>query len=305
MQKEIKTSKNNPHFDKKLAVDYPQERRRDGRIQAIFSFFLPEWSFDHLRVNGNLAKVVSRPALCVGLLLYNKFMKSEDVIKDLNKLKKPEKAKIFLNFFKTGKGQYGEEDKFLGISVPEQRKVAKNYKSLPLSEIQKLLNSKIHEHRFTALEILVMQYEEMDHKNKEKIVKFYLKNTKNINNWDLVDTSAPYILGNYLLGKERDILYKLAKSKNLWERRIAIVSTFAFIKEKDLKDTVKISEILLSDGHDLIQKAVGWMLREAGKKDLKTLLSFLDKHYKKMPRTMLRYSLEKLNPKQKKFYMTK
>lgn len=232
-------------------------------------------------------------------------MKSEDVIKDLNKLKNSEKEKVFLNFFKTGKGQYGEGDKFLGISVPEQRKVAKKYKSLPLSEIQKLLNSKIHEHRFTALEILVMQYDASDPKSKEKIIKFYLKNTKNINNWDLVDTSAPYILGDHLLDKDRSVLYRLAKSKSLWERRISIVSTFAFIKEKDLKDTVKISEILLSDSHDLIQKAVGWMLREAGKKDLKTLLSFLDKHYKKMPRTMLRYSLEKLNQKQKKFYMAK
>ncbi len=232
-------------------------------------------------------------------------MKYEDVIKDLNKLKNSEKEKVFLNFFKTGKGQYGEGDKFLGISVPEQRKFAVKHKNLPLAEVQKLLNSKIHEHRFTALEILVMQYDASDPKSKEKIIKFYLKNTKNINNWDLVDTSAPYILGDHLLDKDRSVLYRLAKSKSLWERRISIVSTFAFIKEKDLKDTVKISEILLSDSHDLIQKAVGWMLREAGKKDLKTLLSFLDKHYKKMPRTMLRYSLEKLNQKQKKFYMAK
>jgi len=227
-------------------------------------------------------------------------------LKDLNKLKNKEKEKIFLNFFKTGKGEYGEGDKFLGISVPEQRKVAKKYyKDISLVEIQKLLNSKIHEHRFTALEILVMQYEIADSKNKEKIVKFYLKNTKNVNNWDLVDTSAPYILGNYLLDKGRSVLYKLAKSKDLWQKRISIISTYSFIKENDFKDTLKISEILLFDKHDLIQKAVGWMLREAGKKEEKVLISFLDKYYKKMPRTMLRYSIERLDLKQKKFYMAK
>ena len=227
-------------------------------------------------------------------------------MKDLNKLKNKEKEKIFLNFFKTGKGEYGEGDKFLGISVPEQRKVAKKYyKDISLVEIQKLLNSKIHEHRFTALEILVMQYEIADSKNKEKIVKFYLKNTKNVNNWDLVDTSAPYILGNYLLDKGRSVLYKLAKSKDLWQKRISIISTYSFIKENDFKDTLKISEILLFDKHDLIQKAVGWMLREAGKKEEKVLISFLDKYYKKMPRTMLRYSIERLDLKQKKFYMAK
>lgn len=232
-------------------------------------------------------------------------MKFVEVIKDLNKLRNKNKAKTFSWFFKTGKGEYGYGDKFLGVSVPEQRKVAKKYADLSLLEIQKLLKSPIHEHRFTALEILVMKYEKCEPKDREKIVEFYLKNTKYINNWDLVDTSAGYILGSYLYKNERSVLYRLAKSKNLWQKRIAIVSTHYFIRKKDFKDTIRLSEILLKDQHDLIQKAVGWMLREVGKQDEKTLLSFLDKHYKEMPRTMLRYSIERLSPKQKKFYMTK
>ncbi|MFA7216846.1 MAG: DNA alkylation repair protein [Candidatus Paceibacterota bacterium] len=232
-------------------------------------------------------------------------MKSEDIVRDLNKLKNKEKAKTSSGFFKTKKGQYGYGDKFLGITVPEQRKIAKKYKELKLSEIQELLKSPIHENRFTALEILVMKYENSQNKEKEKIAKFYLKNTKNINNWDLVDASASYILGDFLYKKDRGVLYKLVKSENLWERRIAVVSTYYFIKRGDFKDIIKLSEILLKDKHDLIQKAVGWMLREAGKRDQKVLLSFLDKNHKEMPRTMLRYSLEKLSTKQKNFYMKK
>lgn len=232
-------------------------------------------------------------------------MKSEDIVRDLNKLKNKEKAKNSSGFFKTKEGQYGYGDKFLGISVPEQRKIAKKYIKISLSEIQKLLKSPIHEHRFTALEILVMKYENAEINEKEKIVKFYLKNAKSINNWDLVDTSASYILGNFLYKKDRGVLYGLVKSENLWERRIAVVSTHFFIQRGDFKDIIRLSKILLKDKHDLIQKAVGWMLREAGKVNEKILLYFLDKYHKEMSRTTLRYSLERLSSTQKKFYMQK
>lgn len=216
----------------------------------------------------------------------------------------PERAKNLQRFFKTGKGEYGEGDSFLGITVPEQRKIANKFNTLGLNDIQSLLKSNIHEQRFTALEILVMQYEKANEKQKNEIFKFYIKNTKNINNWDLVDTSAPYIIGDFLLNKNRKILYKLAKSKNIWEKRISIISTAMFIKNNQFQDTIKISEILLKDKHDLIQKAVGWMLREMGKKDKKTLEIFLKKHYKSMPRTMLRYSIEKFPEAERKNYLT-
>ncbi|MBT4277154.1 DNA alkylation repair protein [Candidatus Falkowbacteria bacterium] len=223
--------------------------------------------------------------------------------KELKSLANSRQAKILQGFFKTGKGQYGEGDIFLGIKVPIQRKIAIKYKTLLINDIQKLLNNKIHEERLIALFILIHKYK--IESNKEKIYKFYLKNTKNINNWDLVDLSAPKIVGDYLLNKKRNILYELVKSKNLWDRRIAILSTFTFIRNNDFKDTIKISKILLKDEHDLIHKAVGWMLREMGKRNEKELKNFLDKHYKKMPRTMLRYSLEKLNEKDRKHYMKK
>ena len=217
---------------------------------------------------------------------------------DLQKLKDPEKAEILSRFFKTGKGEYGEGDIFLGIKVPEQRKIAKNY-NLSLKEIQELLSSNIHEYRLTALFILISKYKKSD---KKQIVNFYLKNTKNINNWDLVDISAPKILGDYLLDKDKSVLYNLAKSNNLWERRIAILSTFTFIRNNQFEDTLNISEILLNDKHDLIHKAVGWMLREIGKKDQEIEENFLDKHYKNMPRTMLRYAIEKFEENKRKFY---
>ena len=157
----------------------------------------------------------------------------------------------------------------------------------------------------TALFILIKQYEKADERKKKTIFDFYLKNTKNINNWDLVDLSAPKIIGDYLLEKPRNVLYRLVKSKNLWKRRIAILSTFAFIKNNEFDDTLKISEMLLSDKHDLIHKAVGWMLREVGKRDQKTEEKFLKKHYLRMPRTMLRYSIEKFDEKKRKFYLVK
>jgi len=229
----------------------------------------------------------------------------QDLKKDFEKLSNPAKAKLLASFFKTKKGEYGEGDVFLGIVVPKQRELVKKYQTLSLSDLQDLLRNTIHEYRLTALFILVFQYKKADKNQKQKIVNFYLKNTKNINNWDLVDLSAHYILGDFLLEKDKSILYQLVKSKNLWERRISIMSTFAFIKKDSFGDTLKISELLLNDQHDLIHKAVGWMLREIGKRDLKIEESFLMKYYQKMPRTMLRYAIEKFEEKKRKFYLTK
>jgi len=227
--------------------------------------------------------------------------------KELEQLKNPEKAKLLQGFFKTGKGEYGEGDVFLGIVVPIQRELVKKYWSLlSLKDIQKMLNSKIHEYRLVGLLILVKKFEKNKEQQKE-IYEFYLENARlgNINNWDLVDLSAPRIVGNYLFNnpKEKPILYELAKSSNLWEKRIAVLACFWFIKEKDFKDAIKISERLLQDKHDLIHKAVGWMLREIGKKDEQVLVGFLDKYCKQMPRTMLRYSIEKFKEEKRKYYL--
>lgn len=232
-------------------------------------------------------------------------MSFEKCTRELNKLKNPAKAKILAGFFKSGKGEYGEGDEFLGITVPLQRKVAKKFLDLKFSEIQKLLNSKIHEHRLVALLILVEKYKKGDSTEKGNVVKMYLKNTKKINNWDLVDLSAHYILGDYLLDKDRKILHKLARSKNLWEKRIAIISTFAFIRAREFEDTLKISEILLKDNHDLIHKAVGWMLREVGKRNQKVEEKFLLSYYSDMSRTTLRYAIERFPEQKRQFYLKK
>lgn len=224
--------------------------------------------------------------------------------KDIEDLENPEKAKLLQRFFKTGPGQYGEGDIFLGITVPLQRQIAKKYTNLSLDEIQELLSSKIHEHRLIALLILIDKYKKADQIKKEEILNLYLKNTKYINNWDLIDLSAPNIVGDYFLEKDKSILYKLANSDNLWEKRIAVLATFTFIKNNRFDDSLKISEILLKDKHDLIHKAVGWMLREIGKKDQKTEEDFLKKHYKNMPRTMLRYSIERFSEEKRKFYLS-
>jgi len=230
---------------------------------------------------------------------------------DLEQAGNPQKAKIHQRFFKTGKGEYGEGDIFLGIIVPVQRQIAKKYLDLELSDLQILLDSKIHEYRLVALLILIGKYRQTTRlrtkdneasARQEEIVNFYLKNTKNINNWDLVDLSCRDILGAYLSDKKRDILYKLARSKNLWEKRIAMISTWWFIREKQFGDTIKIAEILLKDKHDLIHKAVGWMLREVGKKDQKVLEKFLDKYSKIMPRTALRYAIERMEKEKKNKY---
>lgn len=224
------------------------------------------------------------------------------VVKELEVLKDKKTAEILQRFFKTGKGEYGEGDVFLGIRVPVQRQVAKRHASLRMTDIQKLLESKVHEHRMVALLILLEKYKSED-KSRGAIFRFYLNNAKRVNNWDLVDLSCPGIVGDYLSDKPRKVLYKLASSANLWERRISIVSTYAFIRKGDYKDTLNISEMLLGDGHDLIHKAVGWMLREVGKKDAKVLKAFLDRHCRKMPRTMLRYAIERLPESERKRYL--
>ncbi len=221
---------------------------------------------------------------------------------DLEKLSNKYQAKILQRFFKTGKGEYGEGDIFLGIKVPIQRKVAKKY-NLKLSEIKELLNSKIHDHRMVALFILIDKFKKGNEKEKNEIFGFYLNNTKNINNWDLVDLSARDIIGEFLLDKDRKIIYKLAKSDALWEKRISIISTYAFIRKNDFKDTLKISGLLLKDKHDLIHKAVGWMLREVGKRNQDVEEEFLKKYYKEMPRTMLRYAIERFSDEKKRIYM--
>jgi len=222
--------------------------------------------------------------------------------KELESLRNPEKAKLLGRYFKTGEGQYADGDVFFGIMVPLQREVARKFYDLSLNALQKLLNSRIHEHRLTALFILVHKYSKANEEEKQDIVSLYLKNTKNINNWDLVDLSAPRILGQFLLNKNRKILYNLAKG-HLWERRIAVLATFAFIRENDFKDALKLAEILLKDKHDLIHKAVGWMLREIGKRNLKTEERFLKQHCKAMPRTMLRYAIEKFPERKRKAYL--
>lgn len=224
---------------------------------------------------------------------------------DLQKLRNPEKAKLLAGYFKTGKGQYGEGDIFLGITVPDQRKVAKRYMNASLKDIQKLLSSEVHEHRLTALIILIAKHQKAEADLKKKIFDFYLNNTKHINNWDLVDISAGRIIGDYLLDKDRAVLYRLAGSKKLWERRIAIMATSRFIREDQFEDTLKISKALFTDEHDLIHKAVGWMLREAGKRDKRIEESFLRKHYKEMPRTMLRYAIERFSEAERRFYLSR
>ncbi len=218
------------------------------------------------------------------------------------------RAEVSQNFFKTGKGEYGEGDIFLGITVPELRKIARKYTNLSLVALKKLLESKIHEYRYVALLILVEQYKRARKlgaaKVKNEIVEFYLKNAEYVNNWDLVDTSAPYILGDYLLDRSRKVLYTFARSKNLWKNRISIVATYHFIKHDDFTDTLDISTILLSHSHDLIHKAVGWMLREVGKRDKELLEDYLIKNISTLPRTTLRYAIEKFSTERRKYYLS-
>ncbi len=230
---------------------------------------------------------------------------AKNIQKELETYSTPEKKEYLPYFFKTGKGQYGEGDKFLGVVVPDTRKIAKKYKSISFDEIVKLLDSEYHECRLCALLILVERFKKAKEDERKEIYDFYLSKTARINNWDLVDLSAKDIVGEYLADKDRSVLYRLAESPLLWDQRIAVIATYAFIRRNDHKDILALSEKLLDHKHDLMHKAMGWMLRETGKKDMKALTGFLDKYHKVMPRTMLRYSIEKLSAEERAHYMKK
>lgn len=226
--------------------------------------------------------------------------------KKFRKYKNLKRAKINARFFKTKKGEYGEGDKFLGITVPQTRLIAKEGNNLTLKDVELLLSSSWHEERLLAAILLVNRYKKVPDAEKEQIYRLYLKNiSTGLNNWDLVDTSAAYIVGPHLEKTSREDLYRLAKSKNLWEKRVAIIATHYFIRQNNFTDTLALCEIFLSEKHDLMHKACGWMLREIGKKDLNTLRNFLKQHASVMPRTMLRYSIEHMNSGEKSLWMKK
>lgn len=230
-------------------------------------------------------------------------MKSEEIQKELEAYIDPVKRESLPRFFKTGKGQYGEGDRFLGVVVPHTRLVAKRYKEEPFEVIARLLQSEWHECRLCALLMMVERFKKCDETGRKEIYQFYLSQTHRINNWDLVDLSAPYIVGEYLKDKSRDDLYRLAASSLLWDQRIAVVATATFIRNNDFIDILRLSEQLLNHEHDLMRKAIGWMLREMGKRDKELLVQFLDCFHKQMPRTMLRYSIEKMSEEERKHYM--
>jgi 3-methyladenine DNA glycosylase AlkD len=229
-------------------------------------------------------------------------MTVQKIKKRLKQLANKEKVKILQRFFKTGPGEYGEGDVFIGVKVPDLRKVAKDVQDIATEDVIVLLESAIHEERLLALLILVRKYVKGNETTQKRIYRLYLKKTKFINSWDLVDGSAHHIVGDYLMDKNKAPLYRLAKSEDLWERRIAILATFYFIKHGKYEETLNIAKILLTDKEDLIHKAVGWMLREIGKRDMVFEEMFLKQHYKQMPRTMLRYAIEKFpEPKRQKY----
>jgi 3-methyladenine DNA glycosylase AlkD len=227
----------------------------------------------------------------------------KNIRKKLQRLGSEENANVLQTFFKTGPGEYGEGDVFLGVRVPELRKLVKEYQDITLKEVMQFLRSSIHEERMFALLILVSKYLKGNETVKKRIYELYLQHTKFINSWDLVDGSAQHIVGAFLMDKSKEPLYRLAKSNSLWERRIAILSTFYFIKHHNFSETIKISKILLTDEQDLIHKAVGWMLREIGKRDITAEEIFLKKYYKSMPRIMLRYAIEKFPRSKRKKYL--
>lgn len=222
---------------------------------------------------------------------------------ELQRLANPAKAKILQKFFKTGPGQYAEGDVFWGITVPEIRKIAKKYSSLSSSQVLSLIKSPVHEERLLALLIWVQQFKAAPREGQRTIYNLYCHNTRYINNWDLVDLSADKIVGVYFLTRDRQPLYALALSANFWERRIAMIATFHFIKNGEYADTLKLASLLVSDKEPLIHKAVGWMLREVGKKNLEAEEEFLNRHYRKMPRTMLRYAIERFPEDRRKAYL--
>ena len=230
-------------------------------------------------------------------------MTGQEIRARLRQLANKEKAVTLQGFFKTGPHEYGEGDVFLGITMPNLRKLAKECDGVPITETATLLKSGIHEERLFALLMLVRAFSKGDAAARQKIYNLYLKNTRYVNNWDLVDLSAPNIVGNYLLNKSRKPLYEFARSRDLWKRRIAIMATFCFIKQNDFNETLIISKMLLADDYDLVHKAVGWMLREIGKRSLPVEEKFLRKHYKKMPRTMLRYAIERFPEAKRRRYL--
>jgi 3-methyladenine DNA glycosylase AlkD len=217
----------------------------------------------------------------------------------------PRKADFFRGFFKTGKGEYGEGDRFLGIAVPEVRALAKKFRDLPLKDSARLLRSPFNEERLLGLIILVNQYQKGDEVTQAGILREFLAHRHRVNNWNLVDASAPYILGAHLLKRDRSLLYELARSRSLWDRRIAVLATFAFIKAGDLGDSFKLTSMLLKDSEDLLYKACGWMLREIGKRDTPALEKFLQRHRLAMPRTMLRYAIERFPKARRRQYLSK
>jgi 3-methyladenine DNA glycosylase AlkD len=230
-------------------------------------------------------------------------MKLSELKREIRRHADPAGAKNLMRFFKTGPGEYGEGDRFLGITVPVQRSIARRFNDLRASDAEKLLRSKVHEDRLIALMILIEKYRRGGEPERDEVIRIYLANTGRVNNWDLVDLSAPHLLGRHLTDRNRALLYRMARSENLWERRIAIIATQAFIRNGDLGTTFDLAEILLADGHDLIHKAVGWMLREAGKRDRAAEERFLDRHAASMPRTMLRYAIEKFPDRLRREYL--
>lgn len=233
-------------------------------------------------------------------------MTAQDVIAELQQFASVEDAMFLQRFFKTGAGQYGAGDVFIGVRVPQTRAVCRQFRQLALPEIQKLLDSTVHEHRLAGLIIMTLQYPKVTADVQQALFDSYLTNVYRgrINNWDLVDLSADRIMGQHLLTRPTDILFELAHNEDLWQRRVAIMSSFAFIKNGEPGLTLELAEVLVHDQHDLIQKAVGWMLREVGKRcDQALLFQFLDRFAATMPRTMLRYSLEKVDPSRKTHYM--
>ncbi|HKM18316.1 MAG: DNA alkylation repair protein [Firmicutes bacterium] len=224
-------------------------------------------------------------------------MISEQITQELLTYVEPEKAEFYPKFFQAEQGGYGKGDQFIGVRVPFQRKVArKYYKTITLDELYSLMHSPVHEFRSTALFVLVNKFQKSKSESeREQIVSYYLANLDYVNNWDLVDASADKILGTYLFDKDRSLLYELAASNDLWRQRIAVIATFYFIKQNDFGDTLRLAELLMDHEHHLIHKAVGWMLREIGNRDLKTEVVFLEKHHLRMPRTMLRYAIEKFD----------
>lgn len=225
--------------------------------------------------------------------------------KELQSLATPERALVSQRFFKTKKGEYGEGDIFIGVTMPQQRRIIKDYKSLSFDDLQQLLNDKIHEYRMVALLILNEKIKTKSDEAQKEVFDFYVKNFKNINNWDLVDCSCHEVIGRYLFNKNRSVLKEWAITDHLWTQRIAIVTTWRFIRAKEVQDTIELAEILIHHKHDLIHKATGWMLREAHKKNPTAIESFLEINYHKMPRTALRYAIERFSADKKAYFMAK